>query len=268
MRKLASLFAFVLFATIGFAQTADEVINKFIEATGGKQKLDAINTLQYSQLIKLQSPMGAFELPVDFYKEKGKMARIQSSIQMGPESMNFYTLVNDTAGYIMLPANPFTGAEGGLQKMSAEDRKANLQQTDVQGIFPALVNYAAKGNKVEKLQDAKVNNEDTYKIKLTDATGQETIYYFSKTSNLIVRQDAKGAAAANLSGMGGLMNSMGAGGRIEKMETTILYNNYIDVEGIKFPTKMTIKTAMGDSEAEYSNIKVNQPIDAKWYKAE
>ena len=266
MKRIVCLCLAIIVASASIAQTADEVINKFIGASGGREKLEGIKTLQYSQVIKFQSPMGAIDIPMELYKEKDKLYRVQTSMQLGPQTLDFLTVVTDTAGYILLPANPMTGSEGGLQKMEEKDRKNNLYQMDVQGLFGALVNYNAKGNKVELLKDDKVNKEDCFKIKLTTSEGQEVIFFINKTSNLIVRQDAKGTMAASLSGIGGLMSGMGAGGRIDKMEVSILYNDYKDVDGIKFPTKWVIKTAMGDNDSELSNIKINQPIEAKMYK--
>ncbi len=64
--------------------------------------------------------------------------------------------------------------------------------------------------------------------------------------------------------MGGETNSRG----MEKMEVTTDYKDYKDIDGIKFPTKLTIKTQMGDSESEITNIEVNKTIDPKWYKAQ
>ncbi len=267
MKKIACFFSLVLLYSTSFAQTADEVITKFIEASGGKEKLEGINTLQYNQVIKFNSPMGALDIPMELYKEKNKLYRAQTTMQLGPQTLEFFTVVTDTAGYLMLPANPMTGSEGGLQKMDEKARKENLYQMDVQGLFPALVNYAAKGGKVELLKDEKVNKEDCYKLKLTTG-GQDVTYCISKATNLVVRQDAKGAMAASLSGLSGLMAGMGAGGRIDKLEVSVLYNDYKEVDGVKFPTKWLIKTAMGDNESELTNIKVNQPIDAKKYKAE
>ena len=268
MKRIACFCLAIIVASVSMAQTADEVINKFIDASGGKEKLEGIKTLQYNQVIKFQSPMGAIDIPMELYKEKDKLYRAQTSMQLGPQTLDFFTVITDTAGYVFLPANPMTGSEGGLQKMEETDRKNNLYQMDVQGLFGSLVNYTAKGNKVELLKDDKVNNEDCYRIKLTTASGQEVTYFVSKASNLIVRQDAKGTMAASLSGIGGLMSGMGAGGRIDKMEVSILYNDYKDVDGIKFPTKWVIKTAMGDSDSDLSNIKINQPIEAKKYRAE
>jgi hypothetical protein len=83
---------------------------------------------------------------------------------------------------------------------------------------------------------------------------------------LVVRTDVKGGMAANMTGLGGMMGDMG--GNAENTEVTILYSDYQDVKGLKFPSKAIIKNQMGDAEGVIADIKINEPIEAKWYKAE
>jgi outer membrane lipoprotein-sorting protein len=268
MKGFLTFILVAAFSTGAFSQTADEVVSKFLEASGGKEKLSSINTLQYNQLIRFKSPMGEMEIPLKYYKEKNKLFRLETSLQLGPQTMNFYTVINDTSGYVMVPANPMFGSEGGLQKMSEKDRVQQLYQLDASGMFSALVNYAAKGYKVELLKDEKVNKEDAYKLKQTLSAGQEIIYFINKATNMVVRMDSKGAMAASMSGMGSMMSGMGGGGRMDKMEVSMLYSDYRDIDGLKFPTKVIIKSAMGDLESEISNIKVNKTIEPALYKAQ
>jgi len=266
MKKFGLIILLVtLFATT-YAQTADEVVNKFVEASGGKEKLNSIKTLQYKQHIKLNLPMGSFDVPLQYFKEKDKFFRLQSSVAFGGQNMNFFTLVTDTAGYTFIPPNPFNGNEGGIEKISDKALKGLQYQTDPAGLFAPLVDYAAKGNKVELLKDDKVNKEDCYKLKLTTSTGQETTFLINKNTNLVARVDAKGEMAANNSGMGGMMS--GLGGRMDKMEVKIEYTNYTDVDGLKFPTKALIKSNISDSQSEITDIQINKEIASKWYKAQ
>src|SRR5688500_2644756 len=167
MKRFTLLTLCLVLAVGVFAQTADEVVSKFIEATGGKEKLNAIKTLHYNQLIKFKSPMGELDFPLEFFKEKQKLYRMQANLQLGPQSINMYVLLKDTAGYVMLPANPMTGAEGGIQKLEQKDLQDQSFQSDPSGMFASLVDYTAKGHKVELLESEKVDNKDSYKIQHT-----------------------------------------------------------------------------------------------------
>src|SRR5437763_2358116 len=101
MKKGLFVILLMAFVTGAFAQTADEVINKFVEASGGKEKLNAINTLQYNQVISVKSPMGNFEVPIKYYKDKNKMYRMEAAMQFAGQNLNFFSVINDTVGYVM-----------------------------------------------------------------------------------------------------------------------------------------------------------------------
>ena len=266
MKRLSLLIVLTAFVSTVFSQSADEVINKFVEASGGKEKLNSINTLQYLQTINMKTPIGDFAVPIQFFREKNKLFRMQASVELGIQNLSFFTVVTDTAGYIMLPAMPLLGTEGGLQKMDEKDRASQAFQFDAAGLFAGLVDYAAKGNKVELLKDTLIDNEKCSKIKFTSKAGDDIIYFISKTTSMVVRTDIKGDMAASMTGLGGIMGSMS--NQAEKAEVTVLYTDYTDVKGIKFPSKAVIKNQMGDAESQIADIKINEPIDAKWYKAE
>lgn len=267
MKKVSLVALWLIVSVSAFCQTADDVVSKFVEASGGKDKLNAINTIQYNQVIKLKTPMGNFDIPLQFYKDKNKLFRLEASMSFGGQSLNFVTVISDTAGYLMVPNNPMMGLEGGLKKMDEKERAAQTYQLDVAGYFANLVDYASKGHKVELLKDEKVKKEDCYKLKLTMNTGQELVYLINKTSSLIARMDTEGEVAASMSGMGTMMNGMGAGGNVRKLEVSTSYTEYKDVDGIKFPSKIVIAAPMGDSESEISDIRINKTIDPKLYKA-
>jgi hypothetical protein len=64
------------------------------------------------------------------------------------------------------------------------------------------------------------------------------------------------------------MSGVAAGGKLDKVQVSTLYGDYKVIDGISFPTKITIKSMMGDTEGELTDIKVNEPIAAKLYTAE
>jgi len=266
MKRVSLLALLLVAASISFAQTADEVINKFIAASGGEDKLNGINTFQYNQVISVKSPMGNFEVPIQYYKDKNKMYRMQASMQFGGQNLNFFQVISDTGGYVMMPALPMLGSEGGLKKLDEKERQLQKYQLETAGFFPNLIDFAAKGSKVELLKDDKVNKEDCYKIKLTMKTGQEITYLINKSTNLVARVDTKGTMAASMSGVGAVMGGA-AGSRVEKMEVSTVYSNYQDFNGVKIPTKINIKSPMGESESTISNVKINEPIAAASYEA-
>ncbi len=263
MKKIALFFVLLAVGSSVFSQSADEVINKFVEASGGKEKLNSINSLQYLQTINMKTAFGDFTLPLQFVKEKNKLFRVQASMDFAGQNLRFFTLVTDTAGYIMLPAMPMMGSDGGIKKMTEKERAAQTSQFDAAGLFAALVNYHDNGSKVEQLQDKTVKGQNCYTVKYTSGS-DEIVYFISKASNLVLRTDIKGTMAASMAGLGSMMGGNNSG----KTEVSVVYDNYTDVKGFKFPLTANITNQMGEAASTISNIKIDEPVDAKWYMAQ
>ena len=266
MKKIFIIIAVIAFSiTAGLAQSADDIISKFITATGGQAKLDSITTLQYVQTIKFVTPMGNMDLPVENFIEKNKLNRKQTSSPMGGSG---FTLISDTAGYMYLPANPFMDESmSGLKKMESPAYEGSKYLLEAEGFFPELVNYTTKGTTATLLAEEKINKKENYKIRLTLKNGGEIIYFIDKETNLVTRKTLKGSMAVQSSGLGAMMAG-GDKGKTDKFEVTTDYKDYKNVNGLMLPSKGVTKTVMGNSEMDFSNIKINQSIDAKWYIAE
>jgi hypothetical protein len=262
MKKLLLLaVTFVsIFATK--AQTADEVINKFLVASGGKENLQAINSLQYTQSMTLNTPMGAIPVKMEFFKVEKKLFRLNTSSEMFGDG---FSVVTDTSGWVLIPANPFAGStEPTLKKLKPEERTGFASQMNADGFFPELVNYAAKGFTAELAGEAKANGKPCYKIKLKKDKAEIT-FLIDKQTNLVSSMTLKGASAMAMSGMGG--SGIGSEGRADKLELTFNYSNYQTINGVKFPGTMKLDTPMmGTIESSITGVKVNQPVDAKWYR--
>src|SRR5450759_5743929 len=84
-------------ATVGFtyAQTADEIVNKHIEAIGGTDAWKKVNSMVTTGTLKMQ---GA-EIPISLTVLNGKGSR-QDITVMG---MNGYQIVTPTQGWKFMP---------------------------------------------------------------------------------------------------------------------------------------------------------------------
>ncbi len=245
---------------IAQAQTADEVVNKYLTAAGGKEKLAAVNSLQYTQKSNLNTQFGVMEISMNFVRVDKKLFRINVTSEMFGNS---FTVVTDTSGWVYLPANPFSGSEATLQKMKTEERSALATQMASDGFFPELVNYSAKGYIAELAGEGKSNGKACYKLKLKKDK-DERLYMIDKQTGLVVSMNIKGAAALSMTGMGA--TGMSRGGKADKAEFIFNYSDYKDVSGIKVPGKMKLDLPMGTFESTISDVKVNQAVDAKYYK--
>lgn len=162
-----------LLALAGFnsnAQTIDEIVNKHIEAMGGKEKLAALKTVRMTGSMSIQG------MDINMVITKSHMKGLRNDIEFNGSS--YYQFANTTKGQSLMP--PMTEAE----EMDAETFKNTLNQMDVQG---ALFNYKEKGSTLELVGSEKVNGADAYNIKVTYKNGKTTNYFIDKTTSRLVK---------------------------------------------------------------------------------
>jgi len=276
------LLLLVIFST---AQTVEEVMTKFEEANGGKNKLKAIKTLQMESVMKMNMMGQTFDINLNSIRERGKLYRRQMGGIMGMG--NSWTMVTDTAGYILIPAMPNFGGGGGfggggergggngqgqgaqanraaITKMTDDDLRKQQHELDCAGAFSMLVDYTKKGYTAELLGTAKVNKEECYKVKLTMKDGLAGTFYINKNNFLVQQVDAADDMAAAMTGFGSIMRMMGGGRR--SLKVSIQYSDYKEIAGIKFPMKQLISLGSVETLIEHLDIRLNEPVDEVWYK--
>lgn len=258
MKKLFVL-AMMLVAVIAKAQTAEDVINKYIAAAGGKEKLQSVKSLQYVQSAAFNTLIGPVDIKMDWIRVENKLFRVNTTSELFGTG---FSLVTDTSGWVLIPANPFAeNSQEKLQKLKPEERQGLATQMACDGFFPELVDYSKKGYTAEYAGEAKVSGRAVYKIKLKKDK-DDRIYMIDKQTGFVNAMTVKGAAAMAMSGMG----NTGMGGRSDKAEFTFNYSNYQDAGGIKVPGKVKLDLPMGTIESSITSVRVNQAVDAKWYK--
>jgi hypothetical protein len=263
--KKTAFFLFSLIALLSVkAQTADEVINKFIEANGGKERLNAISSIQVQSSLTLQQ-LG-MNISITTIKEKNKLFRIQSSSPMGDGES--YTVINDTAGFFYMPAmnSPMGSTEASFTRFTTEEFTNQAYQKDCAGYFAQLIDYATKGSTTTLDGTDKVNDVECDKVKLKLKTGQEMTYYIAKTNGQVKRLKLSMAAAMEMMGLTGMLKMMGSSRGERKIDMD--FEKYKIFDGFPFPTKQTIQLGLGPVVVENTSFKVSQPVDAKWYKVQ
>ena len=211
------------------AQTVDDIINKHIAALGGKENLKKIQNVVMEGSLTVQ---GA-EISVTVTQVNNKLARQDISVA----GMNGFDFLTDKEGWSYMP---FQGMQKPEPK-TADEVKESQSDLDVAG---PLVDYAAKGHKVELLGKEDVEGTECYKIKVNLAGGKEQTFFIDPTSNLIVRQKEK----RKFNG--------------QESEMTTDFSDYKDVEGVKMAYSITQQFGT----ILISSIKVNQVIADNLYK--
>ena len=174
-----ALSAVVLFAglaglsTPAQAVTADELIAKNIQARGGIDKLHAINALHTVGKLRLG---GGLEAKTETYGVAPDKVRFEFSLQG-------LTAVNAWDGQQGWAIQPFQGRRD-PQKTTADDNKQLIEAADILG---PLVDYKAKGNRVEYLGTEDIDGTDAHKLRVTRKNGDSQVIYLDPDQFLEIR---------------------------------------------------------------------------------
>ena len=238
MKNIVLLVLFVLgivFMQFVQAQSVDNVINKYVEARGGKDKLNAV---QFLYMEGSRAMMGN-EVAVKVSMVQGKLYR--TDFEVG--GTTGYTIVTPTEGWSFIPMQ-----SPKVESMPA-DRLKNMQgQLDIAG---PLVDYAAKGNKAELQGKETIDGKEAYKIKLTLSTGKESTYYIDTKTNLVIQSRQMAPSRGNN----------------PPQEIITNYSDYKLFDGIMFPqTIANPGGGMMSGSTTFDTIVVNKKIDDSQYK--
>ncbi len=230
-KKMLSLLVITLsFANIVSAQTADDVINKHLEARGGLARLKALESIVMTGSLN----QNGTDVSMKFVVAQNKGTRVEFSV-MGQTG---YSIVTPTAGWNM---NPFMGATEPTA-LTPEQLKEAQTQLDIQGPF---VDYKAKGNKIDYLGKETVEGKECFKIKLTRANGKTATYYFDNTYNNV-------RTINTVTGQDG-----------SDQEITTDYSDFRKTpEGYTIAYKRTIP----QGEINFDKIEINTKIDEAQFK--
>src|SRR6266700_2779219 len=160
MLRLAGL---ALLATPLSAQTADEIIAKYVKTVGGMDKIQAVTTLRRTGKF---TGGGGFEAAVLQENKRPTKVREEFALQ-GMTGVNAYD------GKTGWKIEPWQGKKD-PEALSEEEMKQIVEDADFDD---PLVNYQQKGNKVEFVGTDQVEGTDAFKLKVTLASGDVRYYY-------------------------------------------------------------------------------------------
>lgn len=237
MKNIVLLVVFVLgivFMQFVQAQSVDDIINKYIEARGGKDKLNALKSVYMEGLRQM---MGT-DVPVKVTIVQGKLFR--TDFEFGGNSG--YSIVMPTEGWSFIPMR-----SQNADPIPQDALKTMQGQLDIAG---PLVDYTSKGNKVELQGKENIDGKEAYKIKLTFADGKQATYYIDTKTNLLIqakqmRKDMTG----------------------KETEVITNYSDYKSFDGIMFPqTIASPGNSMAAGSTTFDTIVLNKVIDESQYK--
>lgn len=199
--------------------TAEQVVDKFIQASGGKELISKIQ----DETIKLTGAMQGMNITV-------------TMIRKAPNK--FYQLVDFGVGQ---QKTIFDGVKGKRIQMGQEQEITGnqLEETKLDATMNAFLDYAKYGVKLELTGMETLNGKDAYKVTLLYPTGKKTTQYYEVESGLLVRQ-----LSAQETPQG-------------SVSITTDFADYKDVKGQKVAHKIIQGTPMGSIEMILASYEIN-----------
>jgi outer membrane lipoprotein-sorting protein len=219
-----------------WAQTADEIIAKNIQARGGPDKLKSVQSIKATATMAMGPGM---EAPGVLIQKRGNLARLEFTVQ-GLTAVQAYDGKN--AWQIM----PFTGKKD-PERMSADEAKEVEEMADIDG---PLVDYKSKGNQVELLGKEKIEGTDAYKLKVSLKNGDVQTEYIDADSFLEIKEETKRTVR----------------GSEQVVESAI--GDYKEVDGIVFPfaVESGVKGSPEKQKLTITKMELNLPVDDSIFK--
>jgi hypothetical protein len=202
--------------------TADELVAKNLQARGGADKLRAVASMRAIGKMRIG---GGSEANIEFFAIAPDKSRFEFSLQG-------LTAVNAWDGKQAWAINPFQGRRE-PQKTSDDDAKGLMREADIGG---ALLDWKAKGSKLEYLGTEDIDGTDAHKLRVTFKNGDSRVLFLDPDHFLEIRiedhQFVRGQEQVNTSDLG----------------------EYAQIDGVYFP--------MEQGQMQFDSMTLNAPIDA------
>lgn len=212
------------------APSADQVLDTYIHALGGADRLAAVTSFAGTGTSVGFGPEGdkrPFEI---FAKAPGQRTTIIHTLD-GDST----TAYDGRAGWVAAPHNPVP-----VLALTGGDLDGARLDADLS--FPARIKQALGKWRVGLPET--IDDRDVQVVQGTSAGGAIATLYFDKESGLLVRQVRY------------------ADSPVGRIPTQIDYADYRDVAGVKMPFRWTVAWLSGQDTVELTQVRVNVPIDA------
>lgn len=221
------------------ALTADQLIAKNIEAEGGLARRKAVKS------VRMTGRLVGAPMEIILVAENKRPANFRLDVTLQGQTQT--TAFDGKAGWRV---NPFAGYGGGkaAEPMTADEVKDSEVQADMDG---PLVDYAAKGHKVEYLGTESVEGGNAHKLRVTFKNGNSSIMYFDAEQFLKVKETSKRKM------------------RGQDVEIDTVFGDYKEVGGLLFPHSIE-QGAAGQPQRQkiqMDKVELDVAIDDARFKA-
>jgi len=216
------------------APPADTILDKYIEALGGAQRVNALTSISATGKSMFYGAFGG-EGEVQFYAKAPDQRATIISYKDAPDRGESSRLYNGREGWIRTPLSV-------LGQYALSGSELSGARLDAQLTFPGQIKKVLTSLRVG--EPVTVNDKDVQVIQGNGPDDVVASLYFDEKTGLLVRMIRYGPSP------------------IGRISTQLDYDDYRDVSGVKMPFKYTSSWLDGRDSFELSNVRINVPIDA------
>lgn len=166
---------FFVFTLVSFfqiqAQSVEEIVNKHLDAIGGKQKLSSINAVKMENAMEVMGNEATTTITI----LNGKGYKTESEI-MGSKMVQ---VINDKGGWMI---NPMGGSSDPVD-LPADAAKQAANQL----FIVPLLDYSNRGMKLSLEGKETIGGADAYKLKVTNKEGADITMYIDASTFYLTR---------------------------------------------------------------------------------
>ncbi len=207
---------------------AEAILDKFVEATGGKAAYEKIKTRISSGTMEVVAA-----------GVKGKMTITQKAPDQGVMKLEMPQLGSTqqgASGSMAWEVNPVTGA----RVLEGDEKASAIRSSSLESDY----NWQKFFTKAESKGVEDVEGKPAYKVVLTPKEGNPTTNFYDKASGLLVRSDTT------------IKGPMG------EMPISAIVSDYKDFDGVKLPLKVKQKILSQEILITLDKIEQNVELPA------
>jgi outer membrane lipoprotein-sorting protein len=239
MRVIAKgvlLTTFVLISAAASAQSADDIIEKGIVASGGREALAKLTSQATTGTMTVSTPGGEITGTIEVLNQAPN--KVQTLITLDLSAVGAGTMTIDQR---------FDGTNGYATNSMQGETPVTSSQLDIwrNTIFPSpFLDYKERGTKIELTGKEKIGNTDVYALLITPAKGPTTRLWMDATTY----QPVKSLTTVETAEMG-------------PVEQTMALSDFRDVDGIKVPFKLVGSSSVQTFTVVVTKVEHNVNVD-------
>ena len=218
----------------GPAITVDELMRKVIDASGGEANWKRLTSRVVTATIDLEQ-QGVKATATSWSKAPNKAATETKMSALGKEIATGWEFFDGNIAeeaYTFAPAQKFTGKR--------------LEDIRISSDYYSILDWTSKYKTIKVDKIAKVGDEEVYAVVFEPEKGSKFTDYYSTKTFLLLKRDAVITSSTSS----------------QVIPYTIRFEDYREVDGIKFPFRQINNTAgNGDIVTVVTSVKHNVPID-------